>query len=147
MGSGLATGKPVAPKFLPLTQDRNLSGASFRGNGAIRIPADGLDELGFGEGQDFTFECWLRTGPEITTSVILSKVREDPDVPGTRSQGFDFLTIRERDVEAAAPLHFRIYTRQDGLIYLIRIDEALEPCTTAFRQVQDVAAGFQCLLG
>jgi len=130
VGSGLEPGGPAAPERIPLSQEINRSAALFDGKGAVKIPCSGKDELFLEDGQDFTFECWLRTGPAITTSVLFSKVREDPDVPGTRSHGFDFLSIAEKDADKAAPLHFRIYTRQDGLLYLIRIDDALAPSTT-----------------
>lgn len=127
VGSGVAEGAPVAPATVPLTGSPNQAAAVFSGNGAVHIPNDGQSALGLKDGQDFTFECWLRTGKAVGTAVILSKVEDDPEARGARSHGFDFLTIADRDHGPAAPLHFRIYTRQDALIYLIQIADAIAP--------------------
>ncbi|NOY82205.1 MAG: hypothetical protein GXP31_14500 [Kiritimatiellaeota bacterium] len=131
VGNALRQSPPVAPDPVPATGLPNRGAIRFPGNGALRLPVENSKApQALPEGQDFTFECWLRTGPRIGVSVIASKVAEDPDAPGTRAFGFDFLTIPGRGGGPGAPLHFRIYTRRDGLIYLIHVPDALYPNRT-----------------
>jgi len=129
VGGGVTPAACVAPEHVPLTGETNRGGAAFTGNGALRVPSDGADVTALKDGQDFTFECWLCTGKRVGTSVILSKVRDDPEAKGTRSHGFDFLTIGGRDRGPAVGLYFRIYTRQDGLINVLVVADAIAPET------------------
>jgi len=129
VGEGVRAAPPVAPRRVPLTGQANRGATGFTGRGAIRAESNGRDALAFADGRDFTIECWFRAPPRIGVNVIFSKVREDPSVPGTRSHGFDFLTIPNGS-GPGVPLHFRIYTHHDGLIYLLRVNDALRPNRT-----------------
>jgi len=131
VGGDLRMQPPIAPNPVPATGAPNRRAVGFPGNGALRLPVQNTKTpQALPDGQDFTFECWLRTGPHIGVNVIASKVADDPAAPGARAFGFDFLTIPGRGGGPGAPLHFRIYTRRDGLIYLIRVPDALHPNRT-----------------
>ncbi len=131
VGQALRSCPPVAPDPVPATGAVNRGAMRFPGNGALRLPVENPKaSRALPDGQDFTFECWLHTGPRIGVNVIASKIADDPDAPGTRAFGFDLLSIPGRGDGPGAPLHFRIYTRRDGLIYLLAVPDALRPDRT-----------------
>ena len=129
VGQGIKNG-PATLAAVPATGLSDAGSAAYTGAGAVRIPCDGTGPLAATDGQDFTFECWLTTGPSIGVQVLLSKVHPDPDAPGTRSHGFDFMTWPGRAPGDGTPLCFRIYTNADALLLPIIIGGALQPNTT-----------------